>query len=67
MASEFPFRSVIGVEICPERVKVAKENAQVIARNIPDRTPITVVNGNALDYAIPEGNNLIIFLYNPFG
>jgi SAM-dependent methyltransferase len=66
VASEFPFRSVMGVEICPELVKVAKENAQVIARNLPDRTPITVVNTNALDYALPECN-LIIFLYNPFG
>jgi SAM-dependent methyltransferase len=66
LASEFPFRSVIGVEISPELVKVAKENAQVIARNLPERTPITVVNGNALDYALPEGN-LIVFLYNPFG
>jgi SAM-dependent methyltransferase len=66
VASEFPFRSVIGVEICPELVKVAKENAQVIARNLPEQTPITVIDGNALDYALPEGN-LIVFLYNPFG
>ena len=66
VASEFPFRSVIGVEISPVLVKVAKENAQVIARNLPERTPITVVNRDALDYALPEGN-LIIFLYNPFG
>ena len=66
VASDFPFRSVIGVEISPELVKVAKENAQVIARNLPERTPITVVNANALDYALPEGN-LLIFLYNPFG
>jgi hypothetical protein len=66
VASEFPFRVVIGVEISPELAKVAEENARVIARNFPERTPITVVNGNALDYALPEGN-LIIFLYNPFG
>jgi SAM-dependent methyltransferase len=66
VASEFPFRSVIGVEISPELAKVAKENARVIARNFPERTPIAVVNGDALDYALPEGN-LIAFLYNPFG
>jgi len=66
VASEFPFPSIIGVEICPELVKIAEENAQVIRRNLPERTPITVVEGNALDYALPEGN-LIIFLYNPFG
>ena len=66
VASEFPFRSVIGVEISPELAKLAEENAQVIGRNFPERTPITVVNGDALDYALPEGN-LIIYLYNPFG
>jgi SAM-dependent methyltransferase len=66
VASEFPFRSVIGVEISPELVQFAKKNARVLARNLPERTPITVVNGNAVDYAFPEGN-LIFFLYNPFG
>jgi SAM-dependent methyltransferase len=66
VASEFPFRSVIGVEISLELVRVAKKNAQVMGQNLPEQTPITVVNGNALDYALPEGN-LIVFLYNPFG
>jgi SAM-dependent methyltransferase len=66
VASEFPFRSVIGVEISRELVRVAKKNAQVMGQNLPEQTPITVVNGNALDYALPEGN-LIVFLYNPFG
>jgi SAM-dependent methyltransferase len=66
VASEFPFRSVIGVEISPELARSAKKNAQAVSRNHPDRTPITVVKANALDYSLPEGN-LIIFLYNPFG
>lgn len=66
VASEFPFRSVIGVEISPELADVAKENSQVIARNFCERPPIDVVNDDALDYVLPEGN-LIIFLYNPFG
>jgi len=65
VASEFPFRSVIGVEISPELVQLAEKNAQVIARNHPERTPITVVGGDASNYPLPEGN-LIVFLYNPF-
>lgn len=65
VASEFPFRSIIGVEISPELAKVADENALVIARDFPERTPITVVHGDALNYVLPEGN-LIVFLYNPF-
>ncbi|WP_083089883.1 class I SAM-dependent methyltransferase [Mycobacterium noviomagense] len=66
VASEFPFREVVGVEITPELAKVAQENARVIAQNWPQRPPITVVNGDALDYELP-GGKLVIFLYNPFG
>lgn len=65
VASEFSFRSVIGIEISPELVKVADENARVIAQDLPDRRPITVVEGNVLDYALPDGD-LIVFLFNPF-
>jgi SAM-dependent methyltransferase len=66
VASEFPFRSLIGVELSPELARIASENVQVMTRKFPERTPITIVNTNALDYVLPEGP-LIIFLYNPFG
>lgn len=66
VASEFPFRSVIGVELSPELVRVARKNAQVMAQNVPEQASITVVKSNALDYALP-GGDLVIFLYNPFG
>jgi SAM-dependent methyltransferase len=66
VASEFPFRAVIGVEITPELAQVAEENARLIAQKWPQRPRITVVNGDALDYELPEGD-LVIFLYNPFG
>jgi SAM-dependent methyltransferase len=66
VASEFPFRSIVGVEISPEVAKLAQENAWIVARNFPKRTDITVVNGDAVHYDLREGN-LVIFLYNPFG
>jgi SAM-dependent methyltransferase len=66
VASEFPFRSIIGVELSPELAELAEENSQVVARNFPKRTPITVVNTDALNYGLPEGH-LVIYLYNPFG
>jgi SAM-dependent methyltransferase len=66
VASEFPFRAVVGVELSPELAKVAADNAEVIARNFPDRTSISVVNQNVLDYVFPDGD-LVVFLYNPFG
>ncbi|MEB3980324.1 class I SAM-dependent methyltransferase [Mycobacterium sp. 663a-19] len=65
VASEFPFGSIVGVEISPELAEVASENALVVRRNHPQRTPISVVEGDVLDYALPPGN-LVIFLFNPF-
>src|SRR5271154_1163699 len=44
VASEFPFRSIIGVELSPELAELAEENSQVVARNFSKRPPITIVN-----------------------
>jgi SAM-dependent methyltransferase len=66
VASEFAFRSIIGVELSPELAQLADENSQVIARKFPTRTRISVVNADAVNFILPEGN-LIIYLYNPFG
>jgi SAM-dependent methyltransferase len=66
VASEFPFREIIGVEISPEVAGLAHTNAQTMARNFPHRTRITIVNADAANFQLPEGD-LVIFLYNPFG
>jgi SAM-dependent methyltransferase len=67
VASEFPFRSVVGIEIAPELVRIAKNNAAVIAREHPGRPLITLVEGSALDvHNLPSGD-LVVYLYTPFG
>jgi SAM-dependent methyltransferase len=66
VASEFPFRSIIGVEISTEVARVAEQNALVIARQYPDRTPIVVINGDAVNRELPAGD-VVIYLYHPFG
>ena len=66
VASEFPFRDIVGVELSAPLVRVAERNAQLIARRFPQRTPIRLVLANATQFRFPAGN-LVIFMYNPFG
>lgn len=65
VASEFPFRRILGVELAPRLVTVARHNALIIRKTHPQRTTIEIVQGDATSIPLPEGN-LVIFLYNPF-
>jgi SAM-dependent methyltransferase len=65
VATEFPFAAIVGVELSPTLSRVARRNAEVFSRVHPDRTPIVVVTGDALEHELPA-EKLVIFLYNPF-
>jgi SAM-dependent methyltransferase len=65
VASEFPFRRIVGVELVPSVVSTARANAEVIRSRFPDRTPIEIVEDDAMTTAIPDGP-IVIFFYHPF-
>jgi SAM-dependent methyltransferase len=65
IASEFPFRDIVGVELSPPLANVARRNAAVIAKGHPSRTPIRVEVGDATAYALPPGD-VGLFIYNSF-
>jgi SAM-dependent methyltransferase len=65
VATEFGFAAITGVELSPTLARVARRNADVFSRAHPDRIPIAVVTGDALEYELPSGK-LVIFLYNTF-
>lgn len=65
VATEFPFRDIIGVELAPALVPIARDNAEIMARQFPQRKPITVIEGDVLDIPLPDGP-LVIFLFDPF-
>jgi SAM-dependent methyltransferase len=67
VASEFGFRSVVGIEISPELAQIAERNAATVARNHPERVNIAVVTGDALDIRHLPAGRLVIYLYNSFG
>lgn len=65
VATEFPFREIVGVEYSPQLANVARQNAAEMARRHPERTPVRIEVKDAATYEFPSGN-FVLFLYNPF-
>jgi SAM-dependent methyltransferase len=63
LASEFDFGRIIGVELLPELVKVARENVREFERR-GIRSEIEVVCEDATNFTFPAGPT-VIFLFNP--
>lgn len=65
VASEFPFRRVIGVDLSATLVALAANNARIIAQRYPQRPPIEANVADAALYAFPD-LPLLLHLYHPF-
>lgn len=66
VASEAPFREVVGVELLPGLVAAARRNAARVRSAVPGRAPISVRQGDASRPEWP-GGAVVAFLYHPFG
>lgn len=66
VASEFPFRDILGVELSAPLARIATRNAAVISRRFPRRTPVAIAVADASAFPLPAGD-LVLFLYHPFG
>ena len=65
LAARRPFRAVIGVEISPALVEIARENLATARDPLRVARDVKIVGADALGYAFPRGD-LVVFLYNPF-
>jgi SAM-dependent methyltransferase len=71
LASEFPFRKVIGVELNAAMASIAQTNADIWVRaHKSDPTasaiaPIRIVHEDALSFELPS-NPALVFLFHPF-
>ena len=65
LASRFPFKKIVGVELFQELHEIAKKNIEsfVNRKKIPDNFELCWMDAES--YNFPE-NNLVFFLYNPF-
>ena len=62
VASEFPFRRIVGVELAIEMAQIARAN---VALNPAWKERISIVNEDALSYQFPDGP-IVLFLFHPF-
>jgi SAM-dependent methyltransferase len=65
LASELPFRKVIGVELSAELAAIAQANAARWTRVAAPQSTIHVLHQDALQFCWPR-TSLLAFLYNPF-
>jgi hypothetical protein len=65
LASRFPFRSIIGIELSSKLHAIAVVNIRVFQDPLQECTVVSSVLADALTYEIPIGDS-VIFLYNPF-
>jgi hypothetical protein len=66
LASEMPFRRVIGVELHPALVRVAQRNVAAWRKAGRVKAPVRAVQADAVEFEFPTGP-MVMFLFNPFG
>ncbi|MFA6155530.1 class I SAM-dependent methyltransferase [Mesorhizobium sp.] len=66
VASEYPFKEVIGVEFSHELHIIANNNLRKYRSRKQARSTVSTLHLDAANYRFPSGN-LVIFLFNPFG
>ena len=66
LASGIPFRAVLGVELNPTLVRIARRNFALWRKAGRAHPPIRMTCGDATEFGFPDGPCLA-FLFNPFG
>jgi SAM-dependent methyltransferase len=66
VASEYPFRRNIGVELSHKLCEVTQRNSALMKQRFPDRPEIEVVEGDASRPEIPQSGDVVLFLCNSF-
>jgi predicted RNA methylase len=66
LASEMPFRQVIGVELQSTLVRIARRNLTAWRKAGRAIAPMRMVQADGVEFAWPAGP-AVVFLFNPFG
>jgi len=66
MASAYPFRRILGVELLPSLHQIAQENLRKYKRDGQRCFTIDSICADATTFPFPDGP-LVIYLFNPFG
>ena len=66
LATEMGFRRVIGVELQPALVRIARRNLTIWRKAARMHAPARIVQGDGAEFVLPPGP-CVLFLFNPFG
>jgi predicted RNA methylase len=66
LASELQFKKIVGIELNPVLVGIARRNVAKWRKAGRARVPIRVTCGDAVEFRFPTGP-CVVFLFNPFG
>ena len=66
MASDYPFRRIVGVELLPALHQIAQENLRQYKGASQKCLALESICADATDFPFP-GEPLVVFLFNPFG
>jgi SAM-dependent methyltransferase len=65
IASDYPFRAIVGVELSPRLHAIAVANIAIYRASAQRCQNIRSVKGDATEYSFPDGS-LVVYLWNPF-
>ena len=65
LAANYRFKQVVGVELCSDLSAQAVRNMEIFRKTRPDLPVIDVVNSDAVEYRIPDGD-VVFYLNNSF-
>lgn len=65
LASNYPFKRIIGIELSSHLVGIAVENMEIYQARTSGRFPFEMICVNALDYSFPQ-ENLVMYFWDPF-
>ncbi len=65
MASDYPFRRIVGVELLPALHRIAQENLSKYRREGQKSFALESVCADARDFVFPE-QPMVLYLFNPF-
>lgn len=66
VASEFPFSRIVGLEFSSDLCSISKSNISKFKSHKMIKTPISVLNIDAIQYKIQD-DDAVFFFFNPFG
>ncbi len=65
LAAEHPFKQVVGIEVCPALVAIARDNVARATGLAVRCRDVRIASGDVRRFRFPPGN-LVLFAFNPF-